>query len=131
MAGATAISTEELLAKLNAMEESPWGDLKGRPLESRGLAARLRKYSVAPMTVRIGADTFKGYRRQDLFDAWSRYLPDPMGTDTSDTTDTSGDADDNLSHPIASVTSVTSETSGLFEEDESDAEVYRRASEGE
>ena len=55
------------------MEESPWGDLRGKPLDSRGLSRRLAKYGVKPKTVRIGVVTAKGYSRQDFHDPWSRY----------------------------------------------------------
>jgi hypothetical protein len=42
------MSTKSLLAHLHAMDEAPWGDLNGKPLDDRGLAARLRKYGVKP-----------------------------------------------------------------------------------
>jgi hypothetical protein len=84
-----AISTDELLSNLNGMEESPWGDLKGgKGLDARGLAALLKKYGVVPKGVRRGDKTPKGYRREHLHDAWTRYLPDPMGAATSATSDT-------------------------------------------
>jgi len=108
MGDMAAIFTNDLLSRLNAMEESPWGDLRGHPLESRGLAARLKKYGVAPGTVRIGADTGKGYKRDDLFDAWTRYLPDPT-------------------EAVTSVTPVTDELT--LESDTANA--YREASRGE
>ncbi len=44
--------TAELLAALNAMEEAPWGDLRGKALESRQLARMLRAYDVKPETIR-------------------------------------------------------------------------------
>jgi len=69
------LSTESILNELHRMEESPWGDLKGRPLDARGLARRLRPYDVKPTTIRVLAGTAKGYRRDELFDAWQRYLP--------------------------------------------------------
>jgi len=69
------VSTSELLESLNAMDESPWGDLRGKPLDPRGLAMRLKRYGVTPKTVRIGNNTPKGYAREDLHDAWQRYLP--------------------------------------------------------
>jgi hypothetical protein len=65
-----------LLPRLHALDESPWGDLKGKPLDPRGLAARLRQYGIRPRTVRLGPhqeDTAKGFQRQDFFDAWERY----------------------------------------------------------
>ena len=70
-----AISTDSLLHDLCAMEEAPWGELRGKELDSRGLARMLRKYDVAPKVIRVGDSTPRGYRREDLHDAWSRYLP--------------------------------------------------------
>jgi len=89
-----AISTAEILDSLNAMDDAPWGDLKGHPLDARGLAMRLRPYGVAPKTLRIGSATPKGYTREDLHDPWRRYLPAP---------------------PIASATNATSATSDPVE----------------
>jgi hypothetical protein len=42
------MATETILEQLDALEESPWGDLRGKPLDARGLASRLRKYEVHP-----------------------------------------------------------------------------------
>ena len=70
-----ALSTDTILKALHAIEEAPWGDLRGKPLDSRGLSHRLGQYAIKPTTVRIGDSTPKGYRRTDLHDAWSRYLP--------------------------------------------------------
>jgi hypothetical protein len=91
--------TKAILAKLHALEESPWGDLKGKPLDERGLARLLRQYDIKPRTVRIGEETAKGYARADLEDVWLRYLPPaPAKSVTSDTIDTS------LNHQAFSVT---------------------------
>jgi hypothetical protein len=73
------LPTERILEKLHTLEESPWGDLKGKPLDSRGLAQRLRKYDIKPTTIRTATGTSKGYRRFDIADAWTRYLPQPGG----------------------------------------------------
>ena len=71
-----AMSTEDILTALNAMDDAPWGDLRGKPLDARGLSTRLRKYELAPKTVRLAdGRTAKGYRRDELADVWSRYLP--------------------------------------------------------
>jgi hypothetical protein len=75
--GEDQVATETILAKLHKLDESPWGDLKGKPLDARGLARRLRPYDVRPTTIRQMADTAKGYRREDLHDTWERYLPAP------------------------------------------------------
>jgi Protein of unknown function (DUF3631) len=71
-----AMSTEAILAALRDLEEAPWSDLKGKPLNPRGLAQRLRQYGVKSVNVRTGDSVPKGYRREDLSDPWSRYLPD-------------------------------------------------------
>lgn len=89
-----ALATDTILTRLHGLEESPWADLVGgKPLNARGLAQRLREYGVKSQTVRVaGASvgTAKGYKRADLWDAWSRYLPTPpQESDTSVTTDTS------------------------------------------
>jgi hypothetical protein len=81
--------TESILTGLIALPESPWADIKGKPLNDRGLAARLRRYEIKPKVLRIGTVTSRGYDRGDFLDAWKRYLPRP---------------------PIESVTSVTSAT---------------------
>lgn len=73
-----AMSTDAILAALIALEESPWGDLRGKPLDSRGLGNRLRVYGARPTVIRIGDRTPRGYRRVDLHDAWSRYLSEPQ-----------------------------------------------------
>lgn len=67
------LGTDELLHALHDLEESPWGDLKGKPLDARGLSWRLGKYDVGPRQIK--AINRKGYRRDDLHDAWQRYLP--------------------------------------------------------
>lgn len=68
------MSTESILNDLKVMEESPWGDLKGKPLDARGLSRILGDYDIKSATIRVGAYTPKGYRRVDLHDAWQRYL---------------------------------------------------------
>jgi hypothetical protein len=92
------MSTEAILAALHEMDESPWADLRGKPLDARGLANRLRKYEVRSQTVRVSTvvngitvdATPKGYKREDLWDAWTRYLPVSPGdkSATSATSDT-------------------------------------------
>jgi hypothetical protein len=68
------LSTESILAALVELEESPWGELRGKPLDARGLARRLTKYEVRSKTIRDGTVTAKGYDRSDFYDAWSRYV---------------------------------------------------------
>jgi hypothetical protein len=73
------MATKVILPKLAALEEAPWGDINGKPLDARGLANHLRPYGVKSGTVRLSEkDTPKGYKREHLVDAWRRYLP-PAG----------------------------------------------------
>jgi hypothetical protein len=67
--------TDTILEALLALEEAPWSDLRGKPLDARSLGRRLRQYGIASRPVRTGVDVRKGYRREDLHDAWTRYLP--------------------------------------------------------
>jgi hypothetical protein len=90
-----AISTLELLNSLTSLEETPWGDLKGKPLDARKLARFLHPYGISSKPIRLPTGVVKGYTKQDFYDAWSRYLPPE---------ETVGDPH------TAKVTTVTSET---------------------
>ena len=71
------LSTNTILFKLYEIEEAPWAELRGRPLDARGLANRLKPYKVKPKGVRIGEQTLRGYYAKDLWDSWERYLSSP------------------------------------------------------
>ncbi|MEW9509041.1 DUF3631 domain-containing protein [Streptomyces bacillaris] len=81
--GEVTVSTVEILHLLNGLEESPWGDLDGRPLNARTLSKTLKEYvtakskPISPRPLRIGGQIVKGYHRDDLTDAWNRYCPPP------------------------------------------------------
>jgi Protein of unknown function (DUF3631) len=66
-------STESILNDLYALDESPWKDLRGKPLTDRGLAGRLKRYDIKPKVIRIGTLTPRGYEKADFLDAWKRY----------------------------------------------------------
>ena len=66
--------TEWILEQLCDLPEAPWGDLRGKPLDARGLARFLKRYGIKSQTVRVGNRTPKGYTKADLSDAWGRYL---------------------------------------------------------
>jgi hypothetical protein len=86
---AEQMTTAALLDALNGMEEAPWGDMKGKMLDSRSLARMLARYEVKPSKLRIGMATANGYTHADLYDAWQRYLPVlPQGNGTSGTNGT-------------------------------------------
>jgi hypothetical protein len=69
------MSSKDILHALRELEEAPWTDLRGKPLDERGLAKRLRQYGVRSKTVRIGMTTAKGYSRADFIDVWNRTCP--------------------------------------------------------
>jgi hypothetical protein len=93
LSGTDQLPTKEILDRLCSIEEAPWIDLKGSPLDSRRLANLLRDYGVKSKNLRTGGGggVQKGYTAEDLHDAWLRYLP---------------------SSPIESATSATSATNG-------------------
>ena len=68
------LATATVLDRLVKLDESPWADLRGRPLDARGLARRLRSYEITSRKVKIDGKAYQGYQREDLHDAWSRYL---------------------------------------------------------
>jgi hypothetical protein len=69
------LTTKALLNALVSLEDAPWSDLRGKPLDARGLARRLRNFGVSPGDHRFHDGVRKGYRREDFHDAWLRYLP--------------------------------------------------------
>lgn len=71
---AEQLGTSTLLEKLCALDEAPWGSLRGEPLDPRGLARLLKPYGARSTTLREGEATFKGYRRASFEDAWARYV---------------------------------------------------------
>lgn len=78
---AERLSTRDLLWALTRFEESPWGEWWFNPADGglnkagpRRLSKLLRPYGIRSSVVRIGADTPRGYRHEDFFDAWERFL---------------------------------------------------------
>jgi hypothetical protein len=72
---ADTLPSKVLLQKLRDLEESPWHDLRGKPLDERGLAHRLRQYDIKSKNIRTDGSVSKGYARGDFQDVWDRYLP--------------------------------------------------------
>jgi hypothetical protein len=64
-----------ILEGLWELDESPWVDLYGKPIESRRLPKMLGKYGGQAQVLRIGDTTLRGYTREALADLWRRYLP--------------------------------------------------------
>jgi hypothetical protein len=99
-AGRDELTTKEVLELLCKLEEAPWGDLYGKPLDARGLARRLGAYGVKSTKLRVGDTTPRGYRRADLADSWSRCLPSPIDVEQVEQVEharsASSDADPNV-----------------------------------
>uniref|UniRef100_A0AAU2VSR7 DUF3631 domain-containing protein n=1 Tax=Streptomyces sp. NBC_00008 TaxID=2903610 RepID=A0AAU2VSR7_9ACTN len=96
MAGIDRMPTVAILDRLCALDEAPWADMSGRPLDSRGLAKMLGEYMTldnAPVkarNIKTAGTVLKGYYALDLHDAWERYCPPPpSGAATSATSATS------------------------------------------
>jgi hypothetical protein len=88
--GADKMRTADILDALHKIDEAPWRDYYGRPLNARDLAALLRPFGVSSTDVKIDGESWKGYRREDLNEPWSRFLPpEAGGSATSATSATS------------------------------------------
>lgn len=77
------LPTTVILAELCELDEAPWADLDGKPLDARRLAKELSRYGVRPHDLRTGGEVVKGYRTtapEGLADAWERYLSPPTTT---------------------------------------------------
>jgi hypothetical protein len=81
-----ALTTEDVLTRLRALDIAPWADFKGEGLDSRALARLLSRYEyddpttgqpvpIEPRKVKLGGRSLQGYRAEHLADAWTRYLP--------------------------------------------------------
>jgi hypothetical protein len=89
------MSTKGLLDALCNLDESIWKDIRGTPLNDRGLAHQLKQYGIKSHNVRIGENIHKGYAREDFHEAWECYLPlSPQENATSATSATNGRDDD-------------------------------------
>lgn len=74
------LASEDICQRLNGDERLPFGGWNdGHGITPRELAKQVKRYGIAPRTIRIGDATPRGYRRGDFTDAWRRYL-DPQHT---------------------------------------------------
>jgi hypothetical protein len=117
------MATSAILKALHDLPEAPWSDLRGKPINDRGLADRLRQYGVKSKQIRIGEITLKGYERADFIDVWKRYLPSPQSSDGSETSETSETKPDFQAPEAADSPSNVSDVS-LAGEGRGDEEVF-------
>jgi hypothetical protein len=76
---AATMSTTEILRGLCELDEAPWADLYGEGLKPRKLAQLLGDYDIKSRDVRSTFGVHKGYRREDLWDTWARYVSPEKG----------------------------------------------------
>ncbi|MET9330856.1 DUF3631 domain-containing protein [Streptomyces cellulosae] len=94
MVGIDRLPTVAILDRLNALDDAPWADLNGKPLDNRRLSRMLAEYMTAdnePITsrnIKTAGSVLKGYYATDLHDAWQRYCPPPPESPLLPLTDT-------------------------------------------
>ncbi|MEU1814976.1 DUF3631 domain-containing protein [Streptomyces roseifaciens] len=116
--GADRMPTAVILKCLLAMEDAPWGDLDDKPITSRTLSKLLGQYvtpankPIKSRSVRVGAETPKGYYAEDLSDAWERYCPPPPGESATSATSATPQvsAGENVADPLPSSRHTLPET---------------------
>ncbi|MGW0462512.1 DUF3631 domain-containing protein [Streptomyces tendae] len=83
MVGIDRLPTVAILDRLNALDDAPWADLHGKPLDNRRLSRMLAEYMtadnepIASRNIKTAGSVLKGYYAADLSDAWARYCPPP------------------------------------------------------
>ncbi|MFJ9419788.1 DUF3631 domain-containing protein [Streptomyces sp. NPDC101227] len=83
MVGIDRLPTVAILDRLNALDDAPWADLHGKPLDNRRLSKMLAEYMtadnepIASRNIKTAGSVLKGYYVADLLDAWARYCPPP------------------------------------------------------
>jgi hypothetical protein len=100
-----------ILEHLHRVEGAPWGNWYGRLLNANDLANLLRPYGVHSVDVKVDGQVRKGYRRDPLYDAWTRYLP----LEESKTDETSG-TDATPATPATPLVTETEEVAGSASE---------------
>ncbi|MFE9426229.1 DUF3631 domain-containing protein [Kitasatospora sp. NPDC006697] len=116
--GAARMTSASILERLLAMDDAPWADVDGRPLNTRTLARMLGDYVTAdndpikPRNIKVAGSVLKGYYATDLTDAWTRYCT-PLSEDRSEesaTGATAATAQVRPLFPVADQVAVADET---------------------
>jgi hypothetical protein len=93
--------TATIIEELAKLDEAPWDDYYGQRITDRGIAKLLRPYGVRSRDVKLEATVRKGYRRDDLYDAWQRYVTPSATSATFATTQLNRVADGSASQTSA------------------------------
>jgi len=80
-----AMATQAIIERLADLDEAPWDDYYGQRITARAVAKLLRPYGIRSRDVKLGGAARKGYRREDLYDAWQRYCTPSATSATSAT----------------------------------------------
>lgn len=99
--GVTFLSAADLIARLQLVEDAPWGEWD---LNAHRLARRLKHFDVKPE--RNPAGTARGYRIEDLTDAFTRYLR-PKASEPSDPSESRAILSDTSEASDASIRQTT------------------------
>jgi hypothetical protein len=120
---AEALWTGTILGELHKLDEAPWNDYFGHPLNARDMARLLKPYGIKPTDVKLDGTNRKGYRREDLHDPWRRYLPPEQGGSATNATSATAQVSEpgavagSASHPLPATADppVTSEVAQVAE----------------
>jgi len=81
------LPSASIVEALVGMEGKPWPEFRhGKPITPNQLARLLSRFGVRSKSIRIGAETPKGYMLADFEDAFARYLPPPPSSDRNTAT---------------------------------------------
>ncbi len=81
---ADKIASAELCRLLAEREDRPWAEFfHGKPISPPQLARQLGRFGIAPATIRLGAETAKGYMRGYFEEVFEVYLPPAEAVTTS------------------------------------------------
>ena len=72
--GITRWKTTDLITKLAEIEESPWGDWKGKSITAQALSKLLKPHGIKTMPVWIDGDTVRGYKVEQFAEPFHRVL---------------------------------------------------------
>jgi len=72
--GESRYRTADLIEKLAEIEESPWGDWRGKPITAHALSRLLKPFGIRTMPVWADGQTVRGYKVEQFADAFHRVL---------------------------------------------------------
>jgi hypothetical protein len=72
--GESRYRTADLIEQLAEIEESPWGDWRGKPITAHALSRLLKPFGIRTMPVWADGHTVRGYKVEQFADAFYRVL---------------------------------------------------------